>query len=102
MTKKSIIVRYTADEIRAMIARGEDQTREDAPEAEPVGEEFWKNAVIVEPHDRKTSVHLRLDPDVLLWFKAQGKGHLTKMNLVLRAYVQAQKARKVKKNVLVD
>ena len=94
MTKTSTIVRYTADEIRAMIARGEDRTRDDAPEAEPMGEEFWKNAVIVEPHDRKTSVHLRIDPEVMHWFKAQGKGHLTKMNLVLRAYVQAQKVAK--------
>ena len=85
-----------------MIARGEDQTREDAPEAEPMGDDFWKNAVVVEPHDRKTSVHLRLDPEIMHWFKAQGKGHLTKMNLVLRAYVEAQKAKRTKKAALVD
>lgn len=41
----------------------------------------------------KTSVHLRLDSDVLEWFKASGKGHLTRMNAVLRAYVQAHKRR---------
>ncbi|MGC9293535.1 MAG: BrnA antitoxin family protein [Acidobacteriaceae bacterium] len=39
----------------------------------------------------KTSVHLRLDSDVVEWFKANGKGHLTRMNAVLRAYVEAQK-----------
>ena len=39
----------------------------------------------------KTSVHLRLDSDVVDWFKANGKGHLTRMNAVLRAYVEAQK-----------
>jgi uncharacterized protein (DUF4415 family) len=38
----------------------------------------------------KTSVHLRLDSDVVDWFKARGKGHLTRMNAVLRAYVNAQ------------
>jgi len=38
----------------------------------------------------KTSVHLRLDTDVLDWFRAQGAGHLTRMNAVLRAYVDAQ------------
>ena len=32
------------------------------------------------------SVHLRLDSDVVDWFKARGKGHLTRMNAVLRAY----------------
>jgi uncharacterized protein (DUF4415 family) len=39
----------------------------------------------------KTSVHLRLDSDVVEWFKAHGKGHLTRMNAVLRAYVETQK-----------
>jgi uncharacterized protein (DUF4415 family) len=39
----------------------------------------------------KTSVHLRLDSDVVEWFRARGKGHLTRMNAVLRAYVEAQK-----------
>ncbi len=39
----------------------------------------------------KSSVHLRVDSDVLEWFKAQGKGHLTRMNAVLRSYVAAQK-----------
>jgi len=33
---------------------------------------------------------LRIDPDVLGWFKAQGKGYQTRMNAVLRAYVKAQ------------
>jgi uncharacterized protein (DUF4415 family) len=35
-------------------------------------------------------VHLRLDSDVVEWFKARGKGHLTHMNAVLRAYVDAK------------
>jgi uncharacterized protein (DUF4415 family) len=32
---------------------------------------------------------LRVDADVVDWFKAHGKGHLTRMNAVLRAYVDA-------------
>ena len=76
-----------------MAARGEDQSRTDAPEAAPESEEFWKNAVLVGP-DRKASVQLRVDAEVLHWFKAQGKGHLTRMNAVLRAYYEAQKAQK--------
>ena len=48
--------------------------------------------LLVRPEDRnKTSIHLRVDPDVLEWFKSQGKGHLTKMNAVLRAYYEAHK-----------
>ena len=39
----------------------------------------------------KTSVHLRVDHDVFEWFKHQGKGHLTRMNAVLRAYYEANR-----------
>lgn len=73
-----------------MRERGEDQTLPDAPEAEDLGAEFWKNARVVLPPG-KTSVHLRLDSDVVEWFKAGGKGHLTRMNAVLRAYFEAHK-----------
>ena len=75
--------------------RGEDQTSPDAPEAESLGADFWKNARVVMPAG-KTSVHLRLDSDVVEWFKANGKGHLTRMNAVLRAYVDAQKVPRMK------
>ena len=33
----------------------------------------------------KTSVHLRVDSDVLEWFRKQGRGHLSRMNAVLRS-----------------
>ena len=69
---------------------GLDKTRPDAPLAESLGEEFWKSACVVLPPG-KTSVHLRLDSDVVEWFKSNGKGHLTRMNAVLRAYVETQK-----------
>ncbi|AIW88704.1 hypothetical protein JO41_01910 [Treponema sp. OMZ 838] len=35
---------------------------------------------------RKTEIHIRVDTDVLEWYKAQGKGYQTKMNAVLRAH----------------
>ena len=90
MSVKNTTVRYSLSEIEARRARGEDPTRPDAPEADPLGEEFWKQARVVMP-SAKTSVHLRLDSDVLDWFKAQGRGHLTRMNAVLRAYVDAHR-----------
>jgi uncharacterized protein (DUF4415 family) len=88
MSEKSTSVRYSLSEIKARRARGEDQTRPDAPEAESLGEEFWQRARVVMPPG-KTSVHLRLDSDIVDWFKARGRGHLTRMNAVLRAYVDA-------------
>jgi uncharacterized protein (DUF4415 family) len=38
---------------------------------------------------RKAAVSLRLDADVLNWFKAQGTGYQTRINAVLRAYMEA-------------
>ncbi len=37
----------------------------------------------------KASVSLRIDADVLEWFKAQGPGYQTRMNAVLRAFKDA-------------
>lgn len=89
MTGNATIKKFSLAEIDAARARGESKTREDAPEAEALSEEFWKRAVRVHPRDRKASVHLRVDADVLDWFKSQGAGHLTRMNAVLRAYFEA-------------
>ena len=90
MKEKSTFVQHSLSQVRAMRERGEDRTSPDAPEAESLGVDFWKNARVVMPIG-KTSVHLRLDNDIVDWFKTQGKGHLTRMNSVLRAYVEAQK-----------
>jgi len=90
MNEKSTIVRHSLSQIRMMREQGKDETSPNAPEAESLGADFWSSARVVIPGG-KTSVHLRLDSDVVDWFKANGKGHLTRMNAVLRAYVEAQK-----------
>lgn len=41
---------------------------------------------------RKEAISLRLDHDVLDWFKTQGPGYQTRMNTVLRAYMDAARA----------
>jgi uncharacterized protein (DUF4415 family) len=38
---------------------------------------------------RKTDVHLRVDPETFEFFRAGGKGHLTRMAKVLKAYAQS-------------
>jgi len=43
----------------------------------------------LEPVAAKASISLRIDRDVLEWFKAQGEGYQTKMNAVLRAFRDA-------------
>jgi uncharacterized protein (DUF4415 family) len=90
MTQKNTTVRYSLKSIKRKLSRGASKTRADAPEAAPADDDFWKRARIVMPPG-KTSVHLRLDSDVFDWFKRQGEGHLTRMNAVLRSYVEAHK-----------
>jgi uncharacterized protein (DUF4415 family) len=43
----------------------------------------------LKPITRKTSISLRMDADVLAWFKRQGPGYQTRMNAVLRAFKEA-------------
>lgn len=69
-------------------AEAEANARSD-PDAQPTTAAFWKGAKVVWP-ETKQLTSLRIDPDVLAWFKAQGKGYQTRMNAVLRAYVKAQ------------
>jgi uncharacterized protein (DUF4415 family) len=68
-------------------------TRPSAEEIE-LDESFWKRAKLIPPiAPRKSSVHLRVDSEVLSWFKDQGRGHLTSMNAVLRAYYEAHRGK---------
>ncbi len=41
--------------------------------------------------NRKAAISLRVDPEVLAWFKGQGPGYQTRINAVLRAYMEASR-----------
>jgi uncharacterized protein (DUF4415 family) len=43
----------------------------------------------LKPLPSKASISLRVDQDVLEWFKAQGSGYQTRINTVLRAFRDA-------------
>ena len=43
----------------------------------------------LKPVPAKTSISLRVDADVLDWFKGQGRGYQTRINTVLRAFKDA-------------
>ncbi|MCX7048430.1 MAG: BrnA antitoxin family protein [Candidatus Sumerlaeota bacterium] len=53
---------------------------------------FFRKAVLRLP-EPKRAVSIRLDPDVLDWLKKQGKGYQTRINTILRMYVEAQSPR---------
>lgn len=50
---------------------------------------FWATAKLTlpEPKDRLT---IRVDHDVVRWLKKQGKGYQTRINAILRSYMEAQ------------
>lgn len=67
--------------------KDEDIDFSDIPE---LGDEFWKNAKVVEP-DRTEQVTLRIKRSVLDFFRASGKGYQTRINRVLETYVRARR-----------
>ena len=90
MTAEDDTKQYSLEELKERRRQGKTKTRTDAPK-HAVEPEFWASARVVMPPPGKASVHLRLDSDVLEWFKQQGKGHLSRMNAVLRSFMDAQK-----------
>jgi uncharacterized protein (DUF4415 family) len=52
------------------------------------GKAFFKLAMLRLP-EPKTAVTIRLDRQVLNWFKAKGPGYQTRINALLRAYMEA-------------
>ena len=53
-----------------------------------LGPEFWRKAELRMPQ-KKESLTLRLDHDVVTWFRNAGRGYQTKMNAVLRSYMRS-------------
>jgi len=80
----------TLEEIKAMRSRGETHQGTPVAQVDTLPDDFWETAVLVAPAEKK-SVHLKLDPEVFAFFKNGGKGHITRMQAVLAAYVQAHR-----------
>jgi uncharacterized protein (DUF4415 family) len=57
------------------------------PAAGPTDAKFWKNAKVVLPKPIEI-VTMRLDADLLSWFRRE-RGYQTRINAILRAYMQA-------------
>jgi uncharacterized protein (DUF4415 family) len=61
----------------------------DTSDISELGDDFWKNAKMVRPITKK-AISIRIDDDVLDWFKSQGKSYQSLINTVLRSYVNHQ------------
>lgn len=92
------LVRKTLDELEPV---SEERLREIAaiPDEEidfsdiPELDEAWFAEAKLWTPPTKKQITLRLDEDVVAFFKESGKGYQTRMNAVLRAFVEAKKKR---------
>ena len=107
MRKRGNIVSYSADELKEMIERGDDQTdwaRVDAmteaeleaaiasdPDWADIPADWYKHAVPCYAKGTPAQIRLRIDPDLLAWFRDQGPGYQARINGALRAYVEAHR-----------
>lgn len=94
-------VRMTSAKAAALVASGKDGTdwarlramsddeiqrgADEDPDAPAIDDAAWAAAVAL--RDRKQAISLRVDADVLAWFRAQGPRYQSRMNAVLRAYM---------------
>lgn len=79
------------DRLRSMTDEELERTIAEDPESD-ASDFDWDNAVMVPPLSKK-AVSIRLDQDVLDFFKAAGRGYQTRINTILRSYMNAQKSR---------
>lgn len=102
MEKGNDIRTYTAADLEARRARGESQTDlakvrakseaelerdiADDPDFRNVPDDWAATAQAMMPSPKKL-LSLRLDTEVIDWFKDQGPGYQTRINSVLRAFV---------------
>lgn len=98
-TKRKHIVRYTDRQLKAMRAAGKTGSdwkraaRAPVPDGSDRDDAIgpvdirWATTELPLPR-RKAHTTLRLDADLLDWFRAQGRGYQTRINAVLRSYYE--------------
>jgi len=103
VAKKENLVTMTLEQVKEMLANGGDRSDWEAVRAMPQEEvdrladeedgplpEGWEKTIVFGIPQPKKAVHIRLDAQVLNWFKSQGPGYQTRINEVLRAFVASR------------
>lgn len=88
MRKKPTSQKSETDLKRLHEMKDEDIDFSDIP---PVPPEMFARGIVrrgLKPVIRKKQLTLRMDSDVIEWFKKQGQGYQTKINSLLRAYME--------------
>jgi uncharacterized protein (DUF4415 family) len=68
----------------------------DIPE---LGDDFFKNAKVVDWPPSKAQLTIRLDADVLAWLKSNGRGYQTRINRILRVAMESQPKTRARKKI---
>ena len=106
MRKKSTIKTYSEKQAKTMAARGasqtdwrrvnamtQDEVERLADQEEGPLPEGWERSAFIGLPPAKKEIHIRLDEDILDWFRARGARYQTRINSVLRSFVLAQQGR---------
>jgi uncharacterized protein (DUF4415 family) len=90
--KKPITSRKSRTDGKRVDALRDDKVDfSDAPELTP---EMFARAIVrqgLKPVARKKLLTLRIDSDVVEWYRSQGSGYQTRINALLRAYMEERK-----------
>ena len=84
--RKSSTTKESRTDWKRLAAKGDSKI--DTSEVPELDKDFFRHAELRLPKNKRM-VSLRLDSDVLDWFRQQGKGYQTRINAVLRAYIEA-------------
>lgn len=71
--------------------------RTSPPELANLPDDFWDNAVLMPPVIAKEAISIRVDEDVLEWFRQSGPRYQSRINAVLRSYVSSMKRKAPKR-----
>jgi len=91
MKRSTTSKKSRTDWARVDAMKDEDIELSESPEIAP---EMFARAVVrkgLKAVPRKEQLTLRIDSDVLDWFRKQGQGYQTKINALLRAYMEAHR-----------
>ena len=97
------VTRVTLDEAKEMesqtdweaLEKKTDEEIREAVESDPdthfLDEDWFEAATFVDPSAEKERISIRLDEDILEFFRSQGRGYQSRINKVLREYMTVRK-----------
>ena len=82
---------HISPETRALYRKRDTSVDNADPDAPVLPPELWENAIVGKFYrPKKTAITFRIDNDVLRWLKSKGKGHLSRINEILRQHMTGE------------